>query len=72
MRRAGIVLRASTAEVGGRATIGNTDVQTGSNIDEQVRRVQSRASIFGAKKEINAESIAAAKDVMEIARKLQQ
>ena len=33
MRRAGIILRASTAEVGGRATIGNTDIQTGSNID---------------------------------------
>ncbi len=66
LRRAGIVLRASTAEVGGRATIGNSGVQTGSNIDEQVRGVQSRASIFGTKKTtITAESLAAAKDMME-------
>lgn len=67
MRRAGITLRASTAEVGGRATIGNTGIQTGSNIDEQVRGVQSRASILeGAKKtEITAESLAKAKDILE-------
>ena len=67
MRRAGIILRASTAEVGGRATIGNTDIQTGSNIDEQVRHVQSRASLLGTNKQktINAESLASAKDIME-------
>ena len=66
LRRAGVTLRASTAEVGGRATIGNSDVQTGSNIDEQVRGVQSRASIFGTKKTtVTAESLAAAKDMME-------
>ncbi len=68
VRRAGIVLRASTAEVGGRATIGDTGVQTGSNIDEQVRGVHSRASIFGTtKKQITptAESIAEAKDILE-------
>ena len=66
VRRAGITLRASTAEVGGRATIGNTDVQTGSNIDEQVRNVQSRASIFGNKKQkVTAESLAEAKDLLE-------
>ena len=67
LRRAGITLRASTAEVGGRATIGNTGVQTGSNIDEQVRGIQSRASIFsGTKKtEVTAESLANAKDVLE-------
>lgn len=67
LRRAGVTLRASTAEVGGRATIGNTDVQTGSNIDEQVRGVQSRASLFLGQKQKNvtAESLANAKDVME-------
>ncbi len=69
LRRAGITLRASTAEVGGRATIGNTDVQTGSNIDEQVRKTKTRASILSGKsmkqKEVTAESLAAAKDVLE-------
>lgn len=67
LRRAGITLRASTAEVGGRATIGNTGVQTGSNIDEQVRGIKSRASIFGTNKQktVTAESLAAAKDMME-------
>ena len=68
LRRAGIVLRASTAEVGGRATIGNTGVQTGSNIDEQIRGVQSRASIFGGQKQqktVTAESLAEAKDILE-------
>ncbi len=68
LRRAGITLRASTAEVGGRATIGNTGVQTGSNIDEQVRGIQSRASIFGGQKQqktVTAESLAEAKDILE-------
>lgn len=68
LRRAGITLRASTAEVGGRATIGNTGIQTGSNIDEQVRSVQSRASsIFGTTKQktVTAESLAEAKDILE-------
>lgn len=67
LRRAGVVLRASTAEVGGRATIGNTGVQTGSNIDEQIRGVQTRASIFGVNKQktVTAESLANAKDIME-------
>ena len=66
MRRAGITLRASTAEVGGRATIGNSDVQTGSNIDEQVRGIQSRASIFSSnKKQVTTESLVAAKELME-------
>lgn len=71
VKRAGIVLRASTAEVGGRATIGNSGVQTGSNIDEQVRSVHNRAGIFGGtsatKKQLvpTAESIEEAKDIME-------
>ena len=67
VRRAGITLRASTAEVGGRATIGDTGIQTGSNIDEQVRGIKSRASIFGNKqqKTVTAESLATAKDILE-------
>lgn len=66
VRRAGLTLRASTAEVGGRATLGNGQ-QTGSNIDEQVRGIQSRASVFGVakQKQVTAESLAAAKDIME-------
>ena len=59
VRRAGLVLRPSTAEVGGRATIGNTGVQTGSNIDEELRGVKSRAAAT------TAESIAQAKERLE-------
>jgi hypothetical protein len=61
VRRAGLVLRPSTAEVGGRATIGNTGVQTGSNIDEQLRGVRSRAGSVVA----TPESIQQAKEILE-------
>lgn len=61
VRRAGLVLRPSTAEVGGRATIGDTGVQTGSNIDEHVRSVKSRASNVA----VTAESIQNAKEILE-------
>ena len=44
VRRAGLTLRPSTAEVGGRATIAGTDIQTGSNIASEVRNVQARAT----------------------------
>lgn len=44
VRRAGLTLRPSTAEVGGRATIGDTGIQTGSNLDDVVRGVKSRAA----------------------------
>jgi len=69
-RRAGVVLRDTTTEVGGRAKIAGTDMHTGSNINEQVRGIQGRASILGkSKKNENkvptAESIAVAKDVLE-------
>ena len=65
VRRAGLVLRPSTAEVGGRATIGDTGIQTGSNIDSEIRKVQSRA-LFGSKKvEVTPESIAAAQEKLE-------
>lgn len=60
VRRAGLVLRPSTAEVGGRAVIGNSGVQTGSNIDDAVRRVKSRASV-----QATAESIALATERLE-------
>ncbi len=62
VRRAGLTLRPSTAEVGGRATIAGTDIQTGSNIDEQVRGVQSRAATTVP----TAESIAEATERMNL------
>lgn len=61
IRRAGLSLRPSTAEVGGRATIVGSGLQTGSNIDESLRSVQSRA----ASKEVTRESIAEAKERLE-------
>ena len=60
VRRAGLTLRPSTAEVGGRATIGDTGIQTGSNIDEVVRNVKSRAAAS-----TTAESIADATTRLE-------
>lgn len=63
VRRAGLTLRPSTAEVGGRATISGTNIQTGSNIDETIRGVQSRAA--SADKVVTAETIAAAKEKLE-------
>lgn len=70
VRRAGLTLRASTAEVGGRAMIIGTNKQTGSNMDEQVRSVQSRAGItlLGQKTKtipVTAESLSTAKDILE-------
>ncbi len=60
VRRAGLTLRPSTAEVGGRATIGDTGIQTGSNVDEAVRGVKSRAA-----SKATAESIAEATTRLE-------
>ena len=60
VRRAGLTLRPSTAEVGGRATIGDTGIQTGSNVDEVVRGVKSRAAATAT-----AESIAEATSRLE-------
>lgn len=42
VRRAGVSLRPSVAEVGGRATIGNTGTMTGSNINPESGRVATR------------------------------
>ncbi len=58
LRRAGITVRPSTAEVGGRAIIDASGTQTGSNIDELVRNVQSRATA-------TKETIAEAKERLE-------
>ena len=60
VRRAGLVLRPSTAEVGGRATIGDSGVQTGSNIGVGLRGVQSRAAT-----NVTAESIANVTEKMQ-------
>lgn len=60
VRRAGVSLRPTTAEVGGRATIGNTNIQTGSNITSEVRALQSRAATTTTR-----ESIAEAKERLE-------
>ena len=70
VRRAGVVLRATTAEVGGRAKIIGSDTQTGSNIDEAVHNIQGRASIsLSSKKQQQkmptAESITQAKENLE-------
>ena len=61
LRRAGVVLRPSTAEVGGRAHIAGTDVQTGSNISFGARSVTSRA----ASKTATAETVKEAKERLE-------
>lgn len=60
VRRAGLVLRPSTAEVGGRAVIGDTGIQTGSNVDDVARSVRSRATV-----QATAESIAQATERLE-------
>ena len=61
VRRAGVVLRPTTAEVGGRAHIAGTDVQTGSNISFGARSVSSRA----ASKTATAETVKEAKERLE-------
>lgn len=63
VRRAGITLRPSTAEVGGRATIGGTNIQTGSNVNDEIRNVTARAS--SSDRVVTAETIAAAKERLE-------
>lgn len=56
VRRAGMSLRPSTAEVGGRATIAGTNIQTGSNIGESVRALQSRAASTTTQRETISEA----------------
>ena len=61
VRRAGLVLRPSVAEYGGRAIIAGTNQQTGSNIDIDIRKVTGRAAARTPTKE----SIAEAKEILE-------
>ena len=65
IRRAGLTLRPSTAEVGGRATIAGTDVQTGSNISSEVRAVQSRATT-------SADTVATSETIEQAKSRLEQ
>ncbi len=64
VRRAGLTLRPSTAEVGGRATIAGTDIQTGSNIASEARSVQARATTT-ADTTATSETIEQAKNRLE-------
>ncbi len=64
LRRAGVTLRPTTAEVGGRAKIAGTTVQTGSNIDEEIRNLQSRAA--SSTQVATSESISEAKERLEL------
>ena len=57
IRRAGLVLRPSVAEYGGRAIIAGTEQQTGSNIKSEIRKVTGRAA--------SKETISEAKDRLE-------
>lgn len=68
VRRAGLVLRPTVAELGGRATIGDTGIQTGSNVGDAARAVTARAgfNIKGTvKQEVTKETIAEAKERLE-------
>ena len=62
VRRAGVVLRPSFADYGGRATISGTDKQTGSNIDNDIQKVTGRAA---KQTQATKESIAEAKEKLE-------
>lgn len=65
VRRAGLTLRPSTAEVGGRATIAGTDIQTGSNIASEARSVQARATT-------TADTVASAETIEQAKTRLEQ
>lgn len=51
-RRAGVNTRPSTASVGGRAIISGTGMQTGSNADDYMREIRSRATSNTARENI--------------------
>lgn len=65
VRRAGLTLRPSVAEVGGRAKLASGE-QTGSNISSEIRNLQSRA----ATQNPDAAAIAAARERMEQANEV--
>lgn len=58
-RRKGVSVRPTVTAVGGRAEIGDTGMQTGSNIDTSIRKISGRAA------KMTAESIEEAKNVLE-------
>ena len=58
-RRSGVSVRPTTTAVGGRAEIGNTGMQTGSNIDNSMRNIRGRAAA------VTAEGIEEAKNILE-------
>ena len=62
VRRAGVVLRPSFADYGGRATISGTTQQTGSNIKNDIQKISGRAA---KQKQATKESIAEAKEKLE-------
>ncbi len=67
VRRAGLTLRPSTAEVGGRAIMSDGR-QTGSNIDEEIKKLKSsRVAVMKTRSEqkLDPDAIAEAKDRLE-------
>ena len=67
VRRAGVVLRPSFADFGGRATIAGTNQQTGSNIKSDIQKVSTRATKAA---QATKESIADAREKMELTAEL--
>ena len=67
VRRAGVVLRPSFADYGGRAKIAGTDRQTGSNIREDIQKLTTRAT---REPQATVESIASAREKMELTAEL--
>jgi hypothetical protein len=67
VRRLGLTLRPSTAEVGGRATIDDSGTQTGSNMKNEIRNMQSRLATVKTREEVklDAAAIAEAKEKLE-------
>lgn len=59
VRRAGLTLRPSTAEVGGRAILASGE-QTGSNISSEIRNLQSRIAVTKKKEETKLDPVAIA------------
>lgn len=59
VRRAGLTLRPSTAEVGGRATLASGE-QTGSNISSEIRNMQTRIAVSKKKEETKLDPVAIA------------
>lgn len=67
VRRLGLTLRPSTAEVGGRAIIDPSGTQTGSNMKSEIRNMQSRLATIRTREDtkLDAAAIAEAKEKIE-------